>query len=99
MTRPSIHELIQDKPFRNQFVKTERKTFKRDDETERILFERWKSADLALQKMEEIRDAHEPKTLNEEWHQLFKMALESIPLAKERARRCWLDYIGGNDDY
>lgn len=93
MAKRSLTEIMQEQSFQNQSVDAVNRSSTRKSAIEQKLFERWETAEKALQKMEEIRDTHEPKPDDEEWHPLFKMALECIPLARERARQCWLDYM------
>ena len=91
--RKSIAEIMTEGSFTNQPALSGGNNTHRESEESRRLFERWESADNALRKLEEIRDAHEPKPTDDEWHPLFKLAIQAIPYARRRADQCWLDYM------
>lgn len=55
-------------------------------------FRAWQDCDRFLHSLEDLRDAHAPKTPDEPWDDLFCMAVEMIPDYRREARELWLDY-------
>ena len=69
-----------------------RQNYELECEKQRQAFRGWEETDRFLQFLEETRDQYAPKSPEEEWHPIFRMAIEMIPDYRSRARELWLDY-------
>ena len=60
---------------------------------ERMKFDLFLTADIILEKLEEQRDANEPKTSDEPWNEQFCEAIRLIPIAREFAQQCFAECL------
>ena len=89
--RKSISDILQERQFHNEPVNySSHKT--RDDEYDRLLFKRWETADNIVKRLEEIRDANEPKSPDDEWNDEFCKAISLLPEARRFAEESWYAY-------
>ena len=58
--------------------------------TERMQFNLALTADMIVQRMEEVRDTRRPRTYSEQWDEEFCAAVESLPEARRFADDCMM---------
>lgn len=63
---------------------------------EKMLFLLWYMLDRKLAELEDIRDRNKPKTIDEEWNEPFRYAIEKIPEVKHTLEDAWFAYINVN---
>lgn len=63
---------------------------------EKCLFCLWFMLDKELERLEKIRDEHEPKSMQDEWDDTFCYSAEKIHKVRELCNDIWFEYINYN---
>ena len=73
-------------------VEAAKRTAEESKQHEENLFARWQVADRFITALENIRDAHMPKTPGERFDDEFALAVKLLPGAREYAENLWYEY-------
>lgn len=91
--RKPLSEIRKERVFRNEPIDASEPNIQPNEQMKRSLFRLWEIADRIVERLEEMRDANEPKP-DEAWNAEFCHAVELLPEARQFAEECWWDYVG-----
>ena len=86
-----ITELLREREFANESIAISSQRAN-DDEYDRLLFRQWELANSIVKRLEEIREANEPKLPDDNWNDEFCNAISLLPEARRFEKECWYEY-------